>query len=506
MNFTKSTFLLIIALVLTPFIIFLGKNSLQTEFFTIQYFLFTFFYCLLFLFACISLFLVSKKTLIFSLFIAYFNFIQFYFFDLRKILFLVEGNYGYYILILIVLISLIAVFFSRFIVFRNFILILLFLNIGVSMFNLIPSISKFLKPGLQNTTKFDQLSGITTSGNIKYPNIFYIIPDGLSSPQVLKNYADIDYKDSINKFEEKNFFVSKHIYSSYNLTYLSLAALFLMDYPITNKSEIYEDRSNFYPSLREYDPEILRYLKKNNYQFVIIPPAWGGCPKSKEYRCLKPFTDTFFSNFFQDYAVSKMFQHSLIKTFFDRYNNKYNITRSDMNDAGKTALDHMKVNSEHWIDGGVFTMIHMMIPHAPYRDKDCNIIDGYANQPKEGYKLSVYCAFKRIHELSDFIIKNYPNASIIVQADHGIYLNKDDVNKGYQELSESFVDSRMGIFTAVRGCNSDVASKLNQANIVKNIVQCLVRGNTDENLLNKSFFGFYEKNPEFGKVYRVRKK
>ena len=52
----------------------------------------------------------------------------------------------------------------------------------------------------------------------------------------------------------------------------------------------------------------------------------------------------------------------------------------------------------------------------------------------------------------------------------------------------------MGIFTAVRGCNSDVASKLNQANIVKNIVQCLVKGNTDENLLNKSFFGFYEKN------------
>ena len=36
-----------------------------------------------------------------------------------------------------------------------------------------------------------------------------------------------------------------------------------------------------------------------------------------------------------------------------------------MNDAGKTALDHMKVNSEHWIDG-VFTDSRM-IPHAPYR-------------------------------------------------------------------------------------------------------------------------------------------
>ena len=164
----------------------------------------------------------------------------------------------------------------------------------------------------------------------------------------------------------------------------------------------------------------------------------------------------------------------------------------------------MKISPEDWKDGGVFTMVHMMIPHS-FREEDCSITNRYTSYSKEGYKSSVYCAFKRIHELSEFIIKHYPNASIIVQSDHGIFLNKYEHIKPFNEVSEATIDNRLSSFTAVRGCNSSKASKLNQVNIVEFIVECLINGTSDKKFDNKSFFGFYEFSPDFGKVYRIRR-
>ncbi len=503
MNPTKSIFLLIFTLILSPFIIFLGKNSLQTEFLTAKYFWVFFFYCLIFFSLIIIIFIFSNRSLFFLLFFAYFSFLQFYFFDIRKfVVFFQYGNTGYYILALIITISLIATIISRFTVFRNFVLILLFLNLSISLVNLIPAIGSSLQVVFKNNNA-DNFVITTNSNQIKYPNIFYIVPDGLTSPTVLKDYADIEFQYSIKDFEKKGFSVSKHNYSSYNSTYLSLGALFAMDYPVTQNSLKYKDRSNFYPTIRDYNPKLLRYLKKKNYKFVIVPPAWGGCPDSKEYRCIIPINDNFISNLFQDYSISKMFQHSLIKRIFDRYHKKNNISRNDMNDGGKTLLKQMKINLKDWMDGGVFTMVHMMIPHYPYREENCSITDDFIYPSKEGYGSSVYCAFNRIHELSKFIIENFPDASIVIQGDHGIYLSKDEDKHSFEKLSESSVDSRLAVFTAVRGCNSDQASKLNQANIIKSIIECLIDERSDEKFVNKSFFGFYEKSPEFGKVYRI---
>ncbi len=506
MNLTKNTFLLITVLVLTPFVTFLGKNSLQTEFFTTSYFWYAFFYCLFFFCAAAGTYTLLNRNILFLLFLAYLSFLQFYFFDIRKSIWIFKyGNTGYYVLALIIFMSLIATIISRYIIFRNFVLILLFLNLSLSVIKLIPAIGKSLLLAINNPVITKNNVNSSNSTLNKHPNIFYIVPDGMASPQVLKNYVNIEFQQSIKKFEEKGFSIPMHSYSSYNTTYLSLGALFAMDYPVNEKSLKFKDRSNFYPTIRDYNPAILGYLKKNNYKFVIAPPLWGGCPNSKEYRCLKPKGDTFFSNLFQDYAVSEMFQHSLIKRIFERYNKKNNKNKIDLNDSGKTVLDEMKRNSKYWNDGGIFTMVHMMIPHS-YREKNCSKTNRFTYPSKDGYSSSVYCALKRIHELSDFIIENYPNATIVVQADHGVYFTKEHYRKPFNEIPHSTIDARLSIFTAVRGCNSDQAAQLNQPHIVEYIVECLINEKIDRSFITKSFFGSYEKSPYFGKVYRVTKK
>ena len=357
------------------------------------------------------------------------------------------------------------------------------------------------KKALQDVSFSDEATLKEKSIVTKYPNIFYIIPDGLASPRILKNYADVDHEVSIGTLRKKGFSVLEHAYSSYNLTGLSLSALFQMTSPVTEMSENYKNTSTFYPSIREKKPALLRYLKLNNYEFVIVPPSWGGCPMDPEYTCLTPLN---YNGVLNDYAIRTLVEPSLMYHVANKLlPNLFGY--SDMDDAGNTAIEHMKRNQRDWADGGVFTMIHMFIPHAPYRNADCSRISS-VNKILEiaSYKTSVFCAFKRIGELSDFIIKNFPDATIVVQGDHGITVDESEWDRAFVELSPSFIDSRMGIYSAVRGCNSNQAVKLHQANIIRDIVQCLTGQAISKEYDNKSYFGFYsDNNPDFGLVFSV---
>ena len=506
-NSSRQIFLLISLLTITPFILFLGKNFLFTQLFTLKYFWLTIIYSIFFIGVATFIIFFSKSFLILVLFFAYFSFLQFYFFDIQEILRnYKDGSTGYYVLFLIIFISFVATLCSNFSIFRNFIFIFLFLNIAISMNILIPAAVGFFK----NTNIIDSSLNTKKFKSVKYPNIFYIIPDELTSPKILKEYIEIDYKDSIKKFEEKGFNVQEHSYSSYNASYLTLAALFKMDYPMTENSPIYKDRSEFYPTIRRKNPELLLYLKRNGYKFIFAPPLWEGCPPMIIARCLKPKHNSYIESFLADYAIATLLDNSLLKKILYKY---LIFQDPKMKDSIKTTLNQMKINPKIWSEGGVFTMIHAAMPHHPYREEDCSITDRYTPPSKEGYKSSVYCTFNRIHELSDYIIKKYPNSSIVVQSDHGISTKSYSMEHKkrikdlrFAELSDSIIDYKLGNFTAVRGCDSNQAAKLNQVNIVKYIVECFVGRKPLKQLENKSYFGFSESSPDYGKVFRVHQK
>ena len=506
-NSSRQIFLLISLLTITPFILFLGKNFLFTEFFTLKYFWLTIIYSIFFIGVATFIIFFSKSFLILVLFFAYFSFLQFYFLDMQEILRIYKnGSTGFYVLFFIIFISFIATLCSNFSIFRNFIFIFLFLNIAISMNNLIPAAVGFFK----NTNIIDSSLNTKKFKSVKYPNIFYIIPDELTSPKILKEYIEIDYKDSIKKFEEKGFNVQEHSYSSYNASYLTLAALFKMDYPMTENSRIYKDRSEFYPTIRRKNPELLLYLKRNGYKFIFAPPLWEGCPPMIIARCLKPKHNSYIESFLADYAIATLLDNSLFKKILYKY---LIFQDPKMKDSIKTTLNQMKISPKIWSEGGAFTMIHAAMPHHPYREEDCSITDRYTPPSKEGYKSSVYCTFNRIHELSDYIIKKYPNSTIVVQSDHGVSPKSYSMEHKkrikdlrFVELSDSIIDYKLGNFTAVRGCDSNQAAKLNQVNIVKYIVECLAGRKPLKQLENKSYFGFSESSPDYGKVFRVHQK
>lgn len=496
-------YVLIVLLTLTPFIVFLGDNAAQIEFFSFSYFIFTIIYCIFFLVisAIIGIIFRQKKIslLIFSSFL---SFLQFYFYNIEQSLaqFFDLKVQTYLSFLLIIVMGVFFVKITKKELIRNFFIILLLLNITISIFKFITDVSTFILDLGENNNSTIFLLEESTKKEDKKKKIFYIIPDGLASPKVLLEFAGIGLEESIQSLEEIGFSVLEHGYSSYNLTHLSLAALFDMKYPVIDNSPEYKDRKNFYPNIRERNPQLLSFFKKKGYDFIIIPPSWGGCPKNRNFVCLIPGDNGWLSELLQDYSVFTLLQHSIL---FDLVN--ISNMSIDVDDSAVTAMNKINSNPELWNDNSTFTLIHMLMPHSPQRNEDCSILN-YNNLPsKEEYKSSSICALNRLKDLSIAIIENHPDSIIIIQSDHGVRIDDREMDN-FQNLSKKYIDSLMSNFTAVRGCKDGTFIDHNQVSIIKNIYNsCLLYEDLVGEGEEQSYFGFYENHKDYGRVYMVER-
>ena len=59
----------------------------------------------------------------------------------------------------------------------------------------------------------------------------------MASPAVIQQYTGLDIEKPIELLRNKGFSVLEHGHASYNLTYLTLASLFEMEYIVTENSK-----------------------------------------------------------------------------------------------------------------------------------------------------------------------------------------------------------------------------------------------------------------------------
>ena len=78
-----------------------------------------------------------------------------------------------------------------------------------------------------------QLSTNQKSGSNPSPgeNIYYIVPDGMASLEVIRETFGLDTDQFKRKLQAQGFHVSEQAYSAYNLTFLTLASVFELKYP-----------------------------------------------------------------------------------------------------------------------------------------------------------------------------------------------------------------------------------------------------------------------------------
>lgn len=490
---------------LIPFLEFINKNyfvidkNIASVLFHIFLSLFIFFILLNFLFNKIHFFYNG----FYIFFLSFCFFISFKFLDLKNYI-NIFTNFGFFISFTILLI----LYFTLFLIIsRNkFNSFFIFFGIFLLIYNF------FILYSLINQ-KFDQVQSYSKKNAIfssmidNFPhnkeNIYYFILDGMTSiDYVKKSFPDINeivINDHINHLISKDFIIHEDSISNYNNTYLSFSALMQLDYTVTDSSDKYFDRNNFWPYLLskpDNKPNLISILEEHNIGFKWYGNITASC---KNYSFNKDFCpEKSVSNFF--YVFNSFFYQTPLITFLRKFFPKFMLAGygDNIDSVGNFLNDYKNLE----LLNKKFYLIHHLAPHPPYiHNADCslkynsssNVIDeGY-----NGYKESYLCALKKIDQAVKTIIENDPKSLVVFTADHGwILKNENNINK---DLLKFNIYNSLKIHDK---CKKFVKDKMDTISTIRIVLGCNI--NKIPTLTDrKSYIGYQENNINFGKVLKA---
>jgi hypothetical protein len=333
-------------------------------------------------------------------------------------------------------------------------------------------------------------------------NIYYFILDGMTSLKYFQESFPETQKEfnNINYLRINNFIVHENSNSNYNTTYLSLASLMMLDYPVTDKSQKYYDRKNFWPYLlsnAKKKPELISILEKYNMGFSWYGNITASCKNYSYNKDFCPSKST--SNFF--YVFNSFFQKTpliliLRKLFPDimlaGYGEKVDSIKNFLNDFDELDISKKK-----------FYLIHHLAPHPPYiHNSDCSIknkkFTDVTEKKFDGYKDAYLCVLNKINQTTEAILKKDPKSLIVFTADHGWILKNDKNFNNEQLLKFAIFNS----FKINEECKKFVAEKMDTISTIRLILGCNI--NRQPNLTNKeSYIGYQENDANFGKILKA---
>jgi len=412
--------------------------------------------------------------------------------------------------------------------FKTFVVIFIFTNL---LFSFIAYYT-FAKNNDQNQFDVNNLNLLKFDNfnkNIeKKQNIYFIIFDSMISLENAYEQNIISDKQYILQFKKKlgnkNVKYIPNSISNYNYTYLSLSSIFYLNSPLNERSSKYKNNKYLYPlMLGEKNLTTLnknnlitlpKLLSNNNYDFYYFGNKWHPCISDKinNINCFKEFSNNKYTNLLQTFYLRTLLvplAKNLLKydnienTSFFFLNNLNNVT-----DKLSKKLSNKKSN---------FVFVHLLLPHDPYLDKNCNY---NALSELTSYSYSYSCAIKNILNMADFFNKEDPDALLVFQADHG-WVTKLNNNRNHDAFLYSEVPVlkgklnkniknefyyRSSIFNSIKApdkCFKKYKAPKNNSNTIKFIINCVLDYNLSYND-NNHYIGFDPKNQNYGKVFKLQ--
>jgi len=352
-------------------------------------------------------------------------------------------------------------------------------------------------------------------------NIYYVVMDGLTSLERLRTDFKISTQETENTLIKNGFFISKNAKSSYNITHLTLASIFSLDYLVNENSNRYIGRHNFFPNNLHYPSDLPLFveLKKSGYKFTYVGNKWNGCVKNELVNCIDGVgvpTKFYLLELMKSYSLVTFFNKTpiwhLISNISEKYELEYKeykknkIVSMNDNDAIKTVLNILNAGEVRFAKNNFF-FVHHLNPHPPALNEDCSASSssGYLEWTEDGYRKSSKCALLRIQELIEAIERADPNAMVIIQGDHGPSIKYDwDIKPS--NLNKSQLDERFSIFNAIKPpkfCSPKYSDSLGNVETIRLVIDCL-NGINLPPPQSKHYAGVYEANPEFGLVFPIK--
>ena len=362
-------------------------------------------------------------------------------------------------------------------------------------------ISGWLLPGVQIVTKalnnnltelrFEESDlKIDSNNNIfsSKENVYFILLDGYASEETFERLSFNN--DILYDYLDEESFIRLGENGSYNVTYLALASIFNLTYPVVEGDPKFTNRLGFFPNMlsNEIAPTLIQQLKHLGYDFVFSGNSWSGCDP-KRVTCLKYITHGFLNH---ESSVL------LSKTIFGRY--LYLIADRD-HDAMSILIKNF--NSIAKDKNSKFYFLHHFSPHPPYLSEDCQTLQSrslIAWEPPKDYIKTVECVNEKAMKLISTISNHDPSGIIVVQSDHGPVTRMNWLDLSYQHEDVS-MKNRIGIINYVKApeeCHKWLKSSIGPINTIRFVLSCLQR-KEPKYVEEKTYITVY-KGEEFGIV------
>jgi hypothetical protein len=322
-------------------------------------------------------------------------------------------------------------------------------------------------------------------------NVYLIIPDGYASNHVLLDQYNFDNTEFYKFLAEQDFYITNSK-SNYLMTFMTMASIFKVDYPVLTGDNLFSDRSSFYPSVltSAVAPNLPQILNSLNYELVLVGNSWSGCA-DQHINCFKPqpifnpssyafLQSTILSSYLSKYEESFTLGYDAITPFLGGY---------------RGLLNHGKSK---------FFVLHHFPPHPPHIfDEFCSPGSGSTEWgPAEDYVKSILCVNLMIENLVNDILVKDPNSIIVIMSDHG-----PSVDLKWEESianwSDAQINIRAGIINAIKApgeCKKFFRDDLAQINTIRFVLACIAR--LEPNYVDEFVvLTTYEKNPDYGSAF-----
>jgi hypothetical protein len=303
-------------------------------------------------------------------------------------------------------------------------------------------------------------------------NIYYIILDGMKSVEEARRTGILDEKTVIPRIEGLGLRYIEKSLSSYNITHLSLASIFSVDYHTRENSERYRSRREFFPFLLTRDEirilkaPLLSYLEQANSSLLWVGNNWGICRAKQTFGPSLGRVNCITNGKFKEnvFGLSIFYE----TTPFGTLNRLMGVDNDDALSRFQLYLQGFGVPKKP-----SFNFIHHLSPHPPYRfTKTCEQLDLYETDGIKGYRDNYLCTLLKVEEFMKKINILDPEAIVVIQADHGWYETKDDL---WLPDDPEFIKGMGRIFNAIKApdsCFQKYGKPKTNVNTIRFVLNC----------------------------------
>lgn len=291
-----------------------------------------------------------------------------------------------------------------------------------------------------------------SSVTAELPDIYYIVPDSMTSGEILKNNFAYDNSNFIRSLENLGFYVPTHSKSNYTKTFLSITSTLNMEYlDYLSEHKNSSDITVVSPLLDENN--VGKFLKSLGYKYYQIGSWWDLTNDN-------PLADENYTIEADSLGVIDLFGYSILQTtmlkpFLDNLMPASIKSNSFVGVRERVIFQFDKLSKIAELPGPKFIFAHIISPHGPYVfDATCGDLsatDRLNRMEKENYLNQLICTSAQIEDTVTKILENSKNPPIIlIQSDEGIpYIrNKFTQVDSWEEASDDLLKQKFPVFSA----------------------------------------------------------